>query len=88
MAVGLPARLPSGAQTPSRRGQAGLGQAIKQGGVARFNLPLACHAWTPGRAGHSHLSKHAPDVWTRAEQTRIGGASDDEREVGLVGGRV
>ena len=74
MAVGLPARLPGGAQTPARRGQAGLGQATKQGGVARFNLPLA--------------SKHAPDVWTRAEQTRIGGASDDKREVGLVGGRV
>ena len=41
MAVGLPARLPGGAQTPAHRGQAGLGQATKQGGVARFNLTLA-----------------------------------------------
>jgi hypothetical protein len=29
--VGLPARLPSSGQTPARRGQAGLGQATKQG---------------------------------------------------------
>jgi hypothetical protein len=34
--VGLPARLPSGAQTRGRRGQAGLGQATKQGGVAHL----------------------------------------------------
>jgi len=56
MAVGLPARLPGGAQTPARRGQAGLGQATKQGEMARFDLPLAGHGLD---AGQGHLSKHA-----------------------------
>jgi hypothetical protein len=59
VAVGLPARLPGGVQTPARRAQALLGQAPKQEGWPIITGLWLATAWVLGRAGHNHLSKHA-----------------------------
>jgi hypothetical protein len=48
VAVGLPARLPGGVQTPARHARALLGQAPKQEGVTHYNRPLAGHGLGAG----------------------------------------
>jgi hypothetical protein len=60
VAVGLPAWLPGGAQTPAWRDLVGFSQAPKQEGWPVLTGLSLATTWMLGRAGHNHVSKHAP----------------------------